>query len=627
MSHDHFLSFEKAREYVQNLKLKDTKDWENFCHSRNKPDNIPGFPHLVYKNEWRGWDDWIRGKGITHFQNKIPKLDVPNKSNSKYLSFEQARQFVHKLGLKKIKDWENYSDYGEKPDTIPSNPGVIYQKEWEGWLNWFGIDDDALEENSNKSEKDIPEKLPTSMNEQKSTFLSFEQAKEFIRSLNLKTERDWWDYASSGSKPSNIPLTPWKVYSNEWLGFQDWIGVKKHIKTKFLSFEQAKDYVRKLGLKSAADWNKFRISGKKPSNIPSAPNNTYKKEWKGWGDWLGTGRIDSRKIKYVSFEQARDHVRKLGLKDRKEWKKFCMSKNKPYDIPRDPHIQYAKEWKGWGDWLKNTDVENLFSDIHELEDTTTRSLNDAIGELRLKYLPFNQARDYVRNLGLRSRMEWKKLDSSKNRPDNIPPNPKYSYRKEWKGWDDWLGIERVNDEKTKYLSFEQAKNYVRNLRLKNHKEWLQFNSKNRPDNIPSAPHIVYKKHWKGWGDWLGTGTRSWGHHDFLSFDEAKKYVKTLNLKNEKEWKKFCKSGKKPNSIPSNPRNVYWGNWQSWADWLGHTFETFEDARKYVRSLHLKNQMEWKAFCSSYKKPDEIPYEPWKVYSVKWKGWDDWFMGN
>ena len=44
--------------------------------------------------------------------------------------------------------------------------------------------------------------------------------------------------------------------------------------------------------------------------------------------------------------------------------------------------------------------------------------------------------------------------------------------------------------------------------------------------------------------------------NWRSFKEARKFVQKLKLKGWKEWLNYCKSGKKPNNIPSNPQNVY-----------------------------------------------------------------------
>ena len=58
--------------------------------------------------------------------------------------FEEAREFVRGLGLKKTDDWKKYCqgkmpEKGKRPKDIPSDPGVIYAKV--GWINmkdWLG---------------------------------------------------------------------------------------------------------------------------------------------------------------------------------------------------------------------------------------------------------------------------------------------------------------------------------------------------------------------------------------------------------------------------------------------------------------------------------------------------------
>jgi hypothetical protein len=43
----------------------------------------------------------------------------------------------------------------------------------------------------------------------------------------------------------------------------------------------------------------------------------------------------------------------------------------------------------------------------------------------------------------------------------------------------------------------------------------------------------------------------------------------LGLKNQKDWFEYCRSGKKPKNIPSNPQRTYKNRgWTSWSDWLG-----------------------------------------------------------
>jgi len=57
---------------------------------------------------------------------------------------------------------------------------------------------------------------------------------------------------------------------------------------EYRSFNDARNFVRSLGLKSANDWRAYTKSGKLPADIPAGANRTYaKKGWLDWGDWLG----------------------------------------------------------------------------------------------------------------------------------------------------------------------------------------------------------------------------------------------------------------------------------------------------------------------------------------------------
>ena len=56
---------------------------------------------------------------------------------------------------------------------------------------------------------------------------------------------------------------------------------------------------------------------------------------------------------------------------------------------------------------------------------------------------------------------------------------------------------------------------------------------------------------------------------FLPFEDAKKIVLELKLKSNSEWRKYCQSGQKPQNIPVNPDRTYKKKgWQNWTDWLG-----------------------------------------------------------
>jgi len=90
-------------------------------------------------------------------------------------------------------------------------------------------------------------------------------------------------------------------------------------KGNYRKFEDAREYVRTLSLKSDKEWRATKTSNK-PKDIPVAPNTVYKNEWISLGDWLGTEKIAPQKIKqnFLSFRDARKLIREAKLQIFKE---------------------------------------------------------------------------------------------------------------------------------------------------------------------------------------------------------------------------------------------------------------------------------------------------------------------
>jgi hypothetical protein len=150
------------------------------------------------------------------------------------------------------------------------------------------------------------------------------------------------------------------------------------------------------------------------------------------------------------------------------------------------------------------------------------------------YRPFHEAREFIHSLHLKGGTDWSKYCKSGNKPKDIPSAPDRIYKNHWKGWGDWLGSGTVSYRYRKYRPFTEAREFVHTLGLKNEKEWRLYRSKNRPPDIPSHPASVYAKYWKGMGDWLGTGRLADQKRAYKSFEEAKKFVHSLGLRNIEE---------------------------------------------------------------------------------------------
>ncbi len=456
----------------------------------------------------------------------------------------------------------------------------------------------------------------------------FEEAREFVRRLNLTNYEEWKLYCKNELKekelkPNDIPSTPNIVYKlNGWNGIKDWLGTTNDI--KYLSFEEAKKYVKPLKLKSQKEWNKYVQSKVKISNVPPNPQIVYLNDgWNGWKDWLGYSKMD----RYLSYEKASLYVQNLEIDSRDKWRDF--SKNtRPDNIPSIPDIVYKDN--GWVDW-KHFFGTNRFS--------------------------YSEAKEFVHKLNLTTSQEWENYCLNEYtdliiKPKNIPSNPISYYRNEWISWEDWLG-------NTKYLSYEESKEFMHKLELKSTIEWKKYSKgelkgyEPRPNNIPTAPDVVYKDNgWVNYGDWLNTGRKRRSNNiennnTWLCYTEAKIFVHSLKLKNSIQWQKYIKNELdlpiKPSNIPNVPDFVYKDSgWESWGNWLGNGYIgktrvkdalSFEEAREFVRNLKLKNTYEWKTYIKGnlhgYEPiPDNIPKSPDRFYKNSgWIGMNDWLGTN
>lgn len=201
-------------------------------------------------------------------------------------------------------------------------------------------------------------------------------------------------------------------------------------------FEEARTFVHSLGLKNKKEWEQWMKMGERPSDIPAAPERIYKKEFLGYGDWLGTGaprkRKPARTQTYLSFEEARAYVHSFGFARFEDYRAWSKSDARPDNIPGDPYHHYKdKGWRGVGDWLGSDQRQRIF----DVDGTAFR--------------PFEEAREFARKLRLQGQAEWLAATQAPDWPKDIPVKPEVRYRDQgWAGWGDFLGNYRSWDRDT-----------------------------------------------------------------------------------------------------------------------------------------------------------------------------------
>lgn len=419
----------------------------------------------------------------------------------------------------------------------------------------------------------------------KLSWRSFEEAREFVRDLDIKRKDDWGNFCKGnmpeiGTLPPDIPADPRYYYADKgWVGYGDWLGTGRDAtwQRRFRSFGEARAFAQNLGLRNSAEWRDFckgclPEKGLLPSDIPGTPARTYAgKGWVGMGDWLGTGNLAPSHRKFRPFKEAQAFARGLSLKGQDGWRMFCRGELRdrgvlPSDIPTNPNLSYADEgWAGWGDWLGTTNIAKQL----------------------LQYRSFDEARSFARSLGLKNWKEWRNFCKG-NMPErgflprDIPANPQQTYsQKGWIGAGDWLATGTIANQYKRYRPFEEARTFAHKLGLKSQNEWLRFCKEglpekgNLPPDIPAKPSSTYGDHgWMSWGDWLGTRLIANQLRQYRDFTDARRFARGLGLRSKAEWKEFCRGeapekGALPCDIPANPQQTYTNKgWAGFGDRLG-----------------------------------------------------------
>ena len=234
-----------------------------------------------------------------------------------------------------ITSWNNFTKSKKRPSNIPANPDTTYKKDWQGWGDFLGTE---RRMNRKRKKKELQ-------------YLPYEKARQYVRTLNIKGQKEWIKYAKTDKRPANIPSAPYQYY-DEWKGYADWLGTKRIRPTSFLPFEDARKFVRKLKFKKMIEWNIFVQSDKKPIDIPTNPEKTYDKEWKNWGDWIGSGKLSTFTMSkiYLPYKEAKFEYQKLAkqyhLIGFSDWNRFAKTHKKLLEnlrIPAAPWQVYSED--------------------------------------------------------------------------------------------------------------------------------------------------------------------------------------------------------------------------------------------------------------------------------------------
>lgn len=191
-----------------------------------------------------------------------------------------------------------------------------------------------------------------------------------------------------------------------------------------------------------------------------------------------------------------------------------------------------------------------------------------------KYLSYSDLRKYVRSKGIRSKDQYIKHLSNNFEYNGmyLAYNPSTFYTKDiWEGWSIFLRDEvyKKNYNGT-YYTYTECKEVIKKYKFTGKAHFLKDIATLIKNNIriPYSPSTIYKKEWEGWALFLNTDNITDQIKNLVSFEEARIWARTLNLKLFMQWYDI-KFEDMPIGMTKKPNILYKNSgWIDWYDFLG-----------------------------------------------------------
>lgn len=124
------LPFEWLKAFVQQMGIQSRSEYWAARDYFKWEDWVPKVPNRVYKDEWKGWNDFLNTTNTFDSRSLDPRY---------YRDYWSAVRYMHGLKLQSIEEWKKYLDTGKLPLDIPENPRAVYAEQWKGFREWLGI--------------------------------------------------------------------------------------------------------------------------------------------------------------------------------------------------------------------------------------------------------------------------------------------------------------------------------------------------------------------------------------------------------------------------------------------------------------------------------------------------------
>lgn len=161
-----------------------------------------------------------------------------------------------------------------------------------------------------------------------------------------------------------IPKYPYASYKNRgWVGWHDLLlnysgnDNKRNTYKKLFTYSESKKRLSKLNIKNKKEFKK--LSKTLQIGIPTQPDTFYKKrnEWISWGNFLSNDNKFHKNKEFLSYKNARDKIKHIGLASAKEYRKYIQTSDLILPFEPDRFYKRRNEWINWKDFLSKKRIK------------------------------------------------------------------------------------------------------------------------------------------------------------------------------------------------------------------------------------------------------------------------------
>ena len=328
---------------------------------------------------------------------------------------------------------------------------------------------------------------------------------------------------------------------------------------------------------------------------------------------------------YLSLYEFAEKIRPLGFKNGDEYQSWWI--NLTPDNKIGLVYDYNQEYRD--QWIKHQKIHN---DPYTLSGFLLGTFSLSHEAKRKKILPFEQQRDYVRQMvsdfekkhnrkfSTKDYLLWSKTE----RPDFISSKPERL--PEFINWPDWWGHKSCTYDELKIKISELS------FKIKDGKEYNSLVKNGTLQNFPLNPQTTFINNgWEGWPIFLGNTSRIRRNKtNFKTLEDHIIYAKSLSLPNEKAWRAHCKTPEflqVSHLYSSAPHkhfvdfpgygDKFFGNGQVYKNHIGINHYDYREAVEKLKSYSFSNINEYQsALKDGVLDKTKFPMHPVSYYKNK-----------